>query len=97
MTASIFARVASLTKGDWLITRETVFFDTLASRAISLMVARRPLMLAAAFNPARSGKAPLVPDVLVLGMRVVFAPPSGAKGAAVYASTGGWTKADQAL
>ncbi len=29
MTASILARVSSFTKGDWLITRETVFFDTL--------------------------------------------------------------------
>jgi len=37
-------------------------------------------MLAPAFNPAESGAAPLVPDVLLLGMRVVLAPPSDAKG-----------------
>src|ERR1700704_5380242 len=79
MTASILARVASLTKGDWLITRETVFFETLASRAISLMVALRPVMLTAPFNPAESGAVPRVPDVLFLGMLVVLAPPSGAK------------------
>src|SRR5690349_19876526 len=36
------ARVSSCTSGDWLMTRETVFFDTLASRAMSLMVALRP-------------------------------------------------------
>jgi hypothetical protein len=69
-----------------LITRETVFFDTLASRAMSLMVALRPVRLATAFSPAESGVVPLVPDVLVLGMLVVLAPPSGAKAAAVYAS-----------
>src|ERR1700730_1769784 len=97
MTASILARVASLTKGDWLITRETVFFDTLASRAMSLMVALRPFMLATPFKPGESGAVPLVPDVLVLGMLVVLAPPLGAKAAAVYASSRGWTKADQAL
>src|SRR5688572_2281724 len=41
------ARVSSCTSGDWLITRDTVFFETLASRAMSLMVALRP-----GFNPA---------------------------------------------
>src|ERR1700716_2462980 len=80
MTASILARVASLTKGDWLITRETVFFDTLASRAMSLMVALRPLRLSAPFHPAPSGVVPLVPDVLVLGMLVVLAPCVRCKG-----------------
>ena len=92
-----WARVASLTKGDWLITRDTVFFDTLASRAMSLIVALRPLRLAAPFNPADSGVVPLVPDVLVLGMLLVLAPPSGAKAAAVYASNRGWTKGDRPL
>src|SRR5882672_6916185 len=81
MTASILARVASLTNGDWLITRETVFFETLASRAMSLMVARRPKALTAVLNPAVSGAGPLVPDGLVLGMLVVLAPPLGAKAA----------------
>src|SRR5688572_17903888 len=42
MTASIFARVSLFTNGDWLMTRETVFFETLARRAMSLIVARRP-------------------------------------------------------
>src|SRR3982751_4708034 len=42
MTAWMRARVASWTRGDWLMTRETVFFETLASRAMSLMVALRP-------------------------------------------------------
>src|SRR6478752_6874853 len=42
MTASMRARVSSCTSGDWLITRDTVFFETLASRAMSLMVALRP-------------------------------------------------------
>jgi len=36
------ARVSSCTSGDWLMTRDTVFFETLASRAMSLMVALRP-------------------------------------------------------
>jgi hypothetical protein len=62
-----------------------------------LIVALRPLMLTAAFNPAESGVVPRGPDVLVLGMLVVLAPPLGAKAAAVYASTGGWTKADRPL
>src|SRR5262245_42505395 len=39
------ARVASCTSGDWLITRDTVFFETLASRAMSLMVALRQGLL----------------------------------------------------
>src|SRR5262245_31375664 len=42
MTASILARVSGFTNGDWLMTRDTVFFETLARRAMSLMVARRP-------------------------------------------------------
>src|SRR5262245_15113590 len=42
MTAWMRARVASCTSGDWLMTRETVFFETLASRAMSLIVALRP-------------------------------------------------------
>src|SRR5690242_15480829 len=42
MTAWMRARVASCTSGDWLITRDTVFFETLASRAMSLIVALRP-------------------------------------------------------
>src|SRR3954471_14202371 len=42
MTAWMRARVASCTRGDWLMTRDTVFLETLASRAMSLMVALRP-------------------------------------------------------
>src|SRR6478735_3722120 len=42
MTAWMRARVSSCTSGDWLITRDTVFLDTLASRAMSLIVALRP-------------------------------------------------------
>ena len=46
------------TSGDWLMTRETVFLETLARRAMSLMVALRPglipagLMTLAAFTGA---------------------------------------------
>src|ERR1700757_2620365 len=40
MIASIFARVSADTNGDLLSTRETVFFETCAKRAISLMVGR---------------------------------------------------------
>jgi hypothetical protein len=43
MTAWILARVSSCTIGERLMTRETVFFDTPAMRAISLMVTPRPL------------------------------------------------------
>src|SRR5690606_20555410 len=50
ITASTFSRVSSRTKGDLLITRETVFFETSAMRAMSLMVARRP-------SGARTGAA----------------------------------------
>jgi hypothetical protein len=39
MTASTRLRVSALTEGELLITRDTVFFDTRASRAMSLMVA----------------------------------------------------------
>src|SRR5882757_7130470 len=92
MTASILARVASLTKGDWLITRETVFFETFASRAMSLMVARRPAMLSTAFDPVTSCAVVGVPDVFVLDMRVVLAAPSDVKGAAVYAPPQGVDK-----
>src|SRR6185503_18496766 len=42
MTAWMRARVSSCTSGDWLMTRDTVFLETLASRAMSLMVALRP-------------------------------------------------------
>ena len=42
MTASTRLRVSSLTKGELLMTRETVFFDTSARRAMSLMVAGLP-------------------------------------------------------
>jgi hypothetical protein len=80
-----------------LITRETVFFDTLARRAMSLMVALRPLMLATPVNPAESGAVPRVPDVLVLGMLVVLAPPLGAKAGRSVRVKPGWTKADQPL
>src|SRR5580704_15334354 len=58
MTASIRARVSSFTNGDWLMTRETVFFDTPARRAMSFMVARWPV-----------ATVPL-PDDLTLTMRI---------------------------
>jgi hypothetical protein len=41
MMRAIFWRVSGLTKGESLITRDTVFFDTSARRAMSLMVGRR--------------------------------------------------------
>src|SRR5262249_41722871 len=68
MTASILARVSSLTKGDWLMTRETVFFDTFARRAMSLMVARRPTILSGTLSAGVSGGSPLALDVFVLGI-----------------------------
>ena len=40
MMALTLSRVYSLTKGESLITRDTVFFDTFARRAMSLMVER---------------------------------------------------------
>src|SRR5690606_703291 len=40
MTSAMRARVSSRTNGDSLMTRETVFFDTFASRATSLIVGR---------------------------------------------------------
>src|SRR5688572_26612558 len=52
MTAWMRARVASCTRGDWLITRETVFLETLASRAMSLMVALRPGLMPAGLGAA---------------------------------------------
>src|SRR5580704_8109909 len=58
MTASIRARVSSFTNGDWLMTRETVFFDTPARRAMSFMVARWP------------GATVPLPDDLTLTMRI---------------------------
>ena len=51
MTAWMRARVASCTSGDWLITRDTVFFETLASRAMSLMVALRPGLMPLGLMP----------------------------------------------
>src|SRR6478752_7579489 len=60
MTAWMRARVSSCTSGDWLMTRDTVFFDTPARRAMSLMVALRPGLIAAglagsgAFGVART-------------------------------------------
>src|SRR5688572_4509706 len=51
MTAWMRARVASCTSGDWLITRETVFFETLARRAMSLMVALRPGLIPEGLPP----------------------------------------------
>ena len=38
MIVVILRRVSSLTKGESLITRDTVFFETLAMRAMSLIV-----------------------------------------------------------
>src|SRR5262249_25107041 len=38
MMSLTFSRVCSRTSGESLITRDTVFFDTLASRAMSLIV-----------------------------------------------------------
>jgi hypothetical protein len=52
MTAWIRARVASCTSGDWLMTRDTVFFETLARRAMSLMVALRPGLMPVTFGGA---------------------------------------------
>src|SRR5690242_9719066 len=40
MMASIRARVSAWTYGAWLMTRETVFFDTPARRAMSVIVSR---------------------------------------------------------
>jgi hypothetical protein len=40
MMALTLSRVSSLTKGESLITRETVFLETFARRAMSLMVDR---------------------------------------------------------
>jgi len=42
ITASTLARVSSRTKGELLMTRLTVFLDTPARRATSLMVAGLP-------------------------------------------------------
>jgi hypothetical protein len=41
---------------------------------MSLMVALRPPMLTAPFNPIESGAVPLLPGILVLGMLVVLTP-----------------------
>src|SRR5678815_1623163 len=70
MTAWMRARVASCTSGDWLITRDTVFLETLASRAMSLMVALRPGLMpdglaAGAFAAAGALAAARVPVVLL--------------------------------
>jgi hypothetical protein len=59
------------------MTRETVFFDTFARRAMSLMVALRPTILSDAFasGALASGISvwdPFALDVLVLGMRLQF-------------------------
>src|SRR5688572_30147668 len=51
MISSTRTRVSSLTNGDWLSTRETVFFDTLASRAMSLIVGLRSLSTVSAGSP----------------------------------------------
>src|SRR3954452_5961065 len=99
MTASIFARVASLTKGDWLMTRETVFLDTFARRAMSLMVARRPPILSVTFAADVGSKAAVrVAVVFVFDMRV------GVRDLALVVKrcrsvrvTGGWTKARATL
>src|SRR5271170_3910598 len=40
MISSIFSRVSAATNGDLLSTRDTVFFETAAKRAMSLMVGR---------------------------------------------------------
>src|SRR3954471_16798115 len=91
MTASIFARVASLTKGDWLMTRETVFLDTFARRAMSLMVARRPPILSTA--DIGSSAAVRVTVVFVFDMRVGFALLAlVVKRCRSVRVTGGWTK-----
>src|SRR5688572_2310110 len=62
MTAWMRARVASCTSGDWLMTRDTVFFETLASRAMSLIVALRPGLMPETFTGAGTlGGATRVP------------------------------------
>jgi len=53
MMALIFSRVSPRTKGESLMTRETVFLETLARRAMSLIVAR--LRPGAPFSGAASG------------------------------------------
>jgi hypothetical protein len=44
----------SWTSGDWLMTRDTVFFETLASRAMSLMVALRPGLMPVTLRRGRA-------------------------------------------
>src|SRR3982750_2176880 len=74
MTAWMRARVASCTSGDWLMTRETVFFETLASRAMSLMVALRPGLMPVTFAGTASLGTPRLPAaffrlrVMVVGL-----------------------------
>jgi len=98
MTASILARVASFTNGDWLITRETVLLRNVGEPRD--VVDGRPAAVSArgCLQPRRiRAQAPGCRMFLVLGMLVVLAPPLRAKAAAVYASTRGWTKEDQPL
>src|SRR5688572_15281301 len=72
MPAWMRARVASCTSGDWLMTRETVFLDTLASRAMSLIVALRPGLMPVDFAAMGALGAPRLP-VVFLRMRVMVA------------------------
>src|SRR5688572_25344940 len=70
MTAWMRARVSSCTSGDWLITRDTVFLETLARRAMSLIVALRPGLMpvglpAGIFAAAGAFAATRVPVVLL--------------------------------
>jgi hypothetical protein len=60
MISVMRARVSSRTNGDSLMTRDTVFFETLARRAMSLMVCLRSALTMAACSAARecaSGRA----------------------------------------
>jgi hypothetical protein len=65
-----------------LITRETVFFETLASRAMSLIVALRPTMPSVGFatEAGSLGDVPFAEtDDLDLGMVFVLSTPQQAK------------------
>src|SRR5690606_4852018 len=65
----ILSRVSGFTRPEWLMTRDTVFLDTFASRAMSLIVSLLPELRrragSAGFAPLRPGFTSLF---LVLGM-----------------------------
>ncbi len=59
MIALMLSRVSPFTNGELLMTRDTVFFDTLARRAMSLMVGLRPRGTG---NGTRVSSAPTGPE-----------------------------------